>query len=47
MCVCVFVCLGTFTGKCRCKERKVKSVSDLCRMKHSYGKNQINVYESI
>ncbi|XP_017305917.1 netrin-4 isoform X1 [Ictalurus punctatus] len=26
------------TGKCTCKERKVKSVSDLCRMKHSYGK---------
>ncbi|XP_060766627.1 netrin-4 isoform X2 [Neoarius graeffei] len=25
-----------YTGKCTCKERKVKSVSDLCRMKHSY-----------
>ncbi|XP_076846872.1 netrin-4 [Brachyhypopomus gauderio] len=24
------------TGKCRCKDRKLKSVSDLCRMKHSY-----------
>ncbi|XP_046731276.1 netrin-4 isoform X2 [Silurus meridionalis] len=25
-----------YTGKCSCKERKVKSVSDLCRMKHAY-----------
>ncbi|KAK3512713.1 hypothetical protein QTP70_023143 [Hemibagrus guttatus] len=25
-----------YTGKCTCKERKVKSVSDLCKMKHSY-----------
>ncbi|KAG9260638.1 netrin-4-like [Astyanax mexicanus] len=25
-----------YTGKCNCKERKLKSVSDLCKMKHSY-----------
>ncbi|XP_062842843.1 netrin-4 isoform X2 [Trichomycterus rosablanca] len=25
-----------YTGKCSCKERKLKGVSDLCRMKHSY-----------
>ncbi|KAL7843675.1 hypothetical protein AOLI_G00251870 [Acnodon oligacanthus] len=25
-----------YTGKCSCKERKLKSVSDLCKMKHSY-----------
>ncbi|GAA6071498.1 netrin-4 [Tachysurus ichikawai] len=25
-----------YSEKCTCKERKVKSVSDLCRMKHSY-----------
>lgn len=33
------VCLWWyFAGKCACKERKVKHVSDLCRMKQTYGK---------
>ncbi|XP_042589819.1 netrin-4-like [Cyprinus carpio] len=25
-----------YTGKCSCKEKKLKSVSDLCKMKHAY-----------
>ncbi|KAL6464353.1 hypothetical protein MHYP_G00266700 [Metynnis hypsauchen] len=25
-----------YTGKCSCRERKLKGVSDLCKMKHSY-----------
>lgn len=26
------------TGKCSCKEKKLRSVSDLCKTKHDYGK---------
>lgn len=26
------------TGKCSCKEKRLKSMSDLCKMKHAYGK---------
>lgn len=27
-----------YTGKCRCKEKRLRSVSDLCKTKHDYGK---------
>lgn len=26
-----------YTGKCSCKEKKLRSVSDLCKTKHDYG----------
>lgn len=28
------------TGKCSCKEKKLRSVSDLCKTKHDYGKKK-------
>lgn len=32
------------TGKCSCKEKKLRSVSDLCKTKHGYGKYTFFVY---
>lgn len=29
------------TGKCSCKDKKLRSVSDLCKTKHDYGENSL------
>ncbi len=32
------------TGKCSCKEKKLRSVSDLCKSKHDYGKKKSLIF---